>query len=330
MMDRRFTCRELEEMLDDHLAGDLSAAFEHQVTLHLAACPHCRDLVETARVARDVLAGGEDGDFTDGVLAATSGSSCERAHDLIGDLAAGRLGTLDRQLIRQHLEHCRDCEELATTWAWLAPELREMGDMIPDPAFTQQVLDRTCRARRPADVARDLVDDLVQRRLVGWWERMIRRPRFGLEMAYAATLLIVALCGWPEAPLRHVPGQALEVMQASPSITLAQLSVPAREAARVTEPARRWVWGNTGGRLVGAASGVSADWNASRDRSRPARQQAGRHADGVGRAVKQREWAQALGQMDLLRRDLGLAWRLWLNDGRSADSNADSSPNPME
>jgi len=37
----RLTCREVVELLSDHLEGALSAAARARVEAHLAACPHC-------------------------------------------------------------------------------------------------------------------------------------------------------------------------------------------------------------------------------------------------------------------------------------------------
>ncbi|MBE0566412.1 MAG: zf-HC2 domain-containing protein [Krumholzibacteria bacterium] len=70
-------------------------------------------------------------DFVRDVLARTSGSACARACGLLPDLTDGGLETLDRQLVRRHLEHCAPCRAVAVALGWLGPELAGRAELEP-------------------------------------------------------------------------------------------------------------------------------------------------------------------------------------------------------
>ncbi len=160
--------------------------------------------------------------FVRDVLSRTSGSACDRACEQLSDLMAGDLAGMDRELVQAHLEHCDPCRAVAVTLGWLEPLLPAMAEIDPGPGFTAQVLSRTTGRRAPvrADVpaipsgAAGLMD-----RVGRWWERQILRPGFAAQVAYAATVVLVLLTAVPGAPLRQVPGQALEIVQAGPTAT---------------------------------------------------------------------------------------------------------------
>ncbi|MFO7610254.1 MAG: zf-HC2 domain-containing protein [Candidatus Krumholzibacteriia bacterium] len=216
-------------------------------------------------------------DFVRDVLARTSGSACVRACGLLPDLTDGGLETLDRQLVRRHLEHCPACRAVAVTLGWLGPELAARAELDPGPDFTAAVLARTsgrtatAQARRAADLAGAGPGGLMDR-LGRWWQERVLRPGFAVQTAYAATVLLVLLTGLPMSPLRQAPQRALAVIQAGP------------EALPLAGDASRWLTARADlatarlrGELDRRVEGSGASLADRADRTAPARDAFGRH-----------------------------------------------------
>ncbi len=155
--------------------------------------------------------------FVGGVLGRTTGGACGRAAEQLSDLMDDRLEGMDRQLVQAHLEHCTDCRELAITLGWLNPLLPQMAEIQPGPEFLAGVLARTSAAAQPVVHSEHPTGLAGAMDRVGqWWAQRIIRPEFSLQVAYAATVVLVLLTSLPGSPLRGVPGQALEVVTAGP------------------------------------------------------------------------------------------------------------------
>ncbi|MBK8165168.1 MAG: zf-HC2 domain-containing protein [bacterium] len=253
--------------------------------------------------------GRRDGEgFVRNVLARTSGSPCGRAETLLPDLTDGVLADLDRQLVQAHLEHCGPCRALAVAMGWASPVLPQLAVVDPGEAFTAAVLGRTSRRQRlelaspsarPGGLA-GLMD-----RVGRWWTERILVPGFAPRVAYVATVVLVLLTSVPGAPLRGVPGAALQLMTAGPA------------ALPGTAGASRWLDAQAAqGQAVvaGQWDGVAADLQARGARSAPAREQIAAHAAAAWRNLEDRRLSEAgmegLGALDASRR----AWTLWWND----------------
>jgi hypothetical protein len=189
--------------------------------------------------------------FVRDVLARTSGSVCDRACGQLSDLMGGVLESMDRELVQAHLEHCDPCRSVAVTLGWLEPLLPAMSEIDPGPAFTARVVVQTTGQVRTTGLlpaaptgAAGLMD-----RVGGWWERQILRPGFAAQMAYAATVILVLLTSVPGAPLKGVPGKALEIVQAGPA------SSPV--IGPTLDKASGWVGGRTDKAVTAARTGVS-------------------------------------------------------------------------
>jgi hypothetical protein len=190
-------------------------------------------------------------EFVRDVLSRTSGSGCDRACRQLSDLMDGSLKGMDRELVQSHLEHCDPCRAVAVTLGWLEPLLPEMAEIDPGPAFTARVLERTtgrARVSEPLPAVPTGPAGLMDR-VGGWWDRQILRPGFAAQLAYAATLILVLLTSIPGAPLRGVPGKALEIVQAGP--TAAPVVGPALDTAS------GWVGGRTAAAVDAARAGVN-------------------------------------------------------------------------
>ena len=217
-------------------------------------------------------------EFVRDVLARTSGSACDRACGQLSDLMDGVLESMDRELVQAHLEHCDPCRSVAVTLGWMEPLLPAMAEIDPGPAFTARVVARTtgrARVQVPLSMAPTGPAGLMDR-VGGWWERQILRPGFAAQMAYAATIILVLLTAVPGAPLKGVPGKALEIVQAGP--------VAAPVIGPALDTASGWIGGRTAEAVDTARSGVNqrlertgSSLTRRSDRTAPGRQKFGTH-----------------------------------------------------
>ncbi len=311
-------CRDWEELLDDYLAGKLPPPRQRAVEEHLAACSGCRELLDTVRGNLDSLQTPAPEDLTGAILARTSGPTCPRAEERLCDLVSGALAAGEAQLVRAHLEHCRRCQALVVTLRWLLPELREMGELQPDPAFTAEVLRATAPLRRR--VERRAAWRAHRRGLAAWWRRQLLRPRFALEVAYMATVLIVALFGTPISPLQGSAPRALAVVQATPgSLGQALAGAYAELSPRIGELGRD-AWQVSGAHLTGALHSLEADLAARGTRAAPALQALRAEARSSGEALLDGELVQTIAHLRGAGRALERAWQDWR--GRAAGAAA--------
>lgn len=258
--------------------------------------------------------------FLSDVLARTSGPACGRALDLLPGLTDGELGDLDRRLVQGHLEHCPQCLAAAVVLGWLGGALDSMAVVDPGEAFTRRVLARTSGAaaieaeRRRLTGAAGLMD-----RLGRWWEERIQRPAFAMQAAYAATVVLVLLTAAPGAPLKQLPGQALELVQAGPD----ESSV----VGRALGGAGGWVESRTGAVVDtgrgGLASGwgrVRASWTARTTRTAAdrvaLRAQVGNMIDQAGRG----RLGQAGYRLWEAGKAFGSFWNHWWTSDQLADA----------
>ncbi len=161
-----------------------------------------------------------DNDFVRNVLSRTSGTACDRACEQLPGLMDGGLENIDRQLVQAHLENCPGCRSVAVILGWMQPMLTDLAELDPGSAFTKAVVSRTTDAAHPlsrAALRGETVGPLgLVERLGNWWQKQIFRPRFALEFAYVATVLLVLLTTVPGAPLKQEARSAQEMIQAGP------------------------------------------------------------------------------------------------------------------
>ncbi len=199
-------CRECRSRLDDFLTGDLPREQSEKLKSHLTGCKDCRENLAARSLPTNELHPQESLDLTAGILARTSGSACDRAHELLGDESDGALSELDRELLRSHLGHCCDCEALAAAMAWSGDLLPTMAEVDPDPAFLADVMRVTSELENAA------APDPLRERLAEWWQRLYRRPRISLELAYLGTMLLILLFALPFSPGKNAPSRALDAI----------------------------------------------------------------------------------------------------------------------
>ena len=285
-------CERWDVIVDGFLTGTLTADAETRFLDHAAHCERCGELLKL--VTADLPELGDPvvstaPDLTSSVLAVTSGPACERAEALLGRRSDGSLTERDAGLLEDHLGHCVDCTELARTLAWVLPVVGEMAEPELDLAFTYDVLRETVRyrERKRSGGFRRLGD-----RIEAWWEGQIRRPQFVMEVAFAATVVLVILFGTPLSPARETPGKALEVVKASPEWALERAS----EALGV---------------VGGLIEDVNTDISARRNRTAPDRSDIKRHGQELGSSLLSAEFEDASTELGVVRDDIEKMWRNW-------------------
>lgn len=302
-------CRELERLLEDFLGGNLTADLNQAAAEHVAVCPACAELISLVKKNRDALVEVDGPELTTAILDRTSGSPCGRAQELLSDLVQDRLAGDDSFLVRQHLQHCRECAALEQTLAWLVPLLPSLGQVEPDPSFTTAVLGATSRRRFP----RPTLDELGER-WRAWWQGVLARPRFALEAAYIGTMLVVLLCGTPLSPLREVPTRALQLVQAGPTQMVSVFSPDSPtllgELGRLGDSA----WQATGGRADQAARRLGAGLQSRWQRTRTARDGLRDHSRQLGRSVLSLDLVGTTLQLRAMGNDCRNLWRSWRGD----------------
>ena len=148
----------LADLLETHAAERLVTAARKHLT-------DCEDCVELWKTVQPNPKSDLDRKLTHSILKETSGLPCERVRTILGQAADP-----DQEIVSLHMSHCSDCRLWALWMAW-----QKRSPTVPD---------------RPGAIR-------YGRRLVELFERSLRRPRFGLEAAYAGTLLFFLLLSSP-------------------------------------------------------------------------------------------------------------------------------------
>lgn len=173
----RFFQENLDLLLQDQLSQDMKRAMED----HLTNCLSCIDLTSSGL--------GLTSDLSEEILQKTIGSPCGQAESALG-LGFSLLEPVEASLLEGHLAHCESCSHMENALDLLHQTLPDLRDMDPGPLFTQQVL----RATLPRETG------------LAKWGRiatgLLARPRFAMELAYVAALLVFLIwkaVGLPQA-----------------------------------------------------------------------------------------------------------------------------------
>jgi|WetSurMetagenome_2_1015567.scaffolds.fasta_scaffold34805_1 hypothetical protein len=186
----------LADFLDNNLsAEDLAAALDH-----VERCAECRKLLEIARGGVDILPARVRQDFSNSVLARTSGAACSRVEPALWEFVEKRSVSDDADLIAMHLEHCPACSSIAAETALLQELLPAMALIDPGESFTESVVGFTRMLPRPRPP--------LKARFQTWWQGMVQRPLFSLEAAYVATLFMFFIFS-PVLPFRGMAIQKI-------------------------------------------------------------------------------------------------------------------------
>jgi predicted anti-sigma-YlaC factor YlaD len=200
-------CRITQARLQDFLEGSLSAAERLEIAWHLEGCAECAALAAFMSTEPPV---DEAPDLAAVVLERTSGSACDRAHEILCDAVDGELDDVDSELLTLHLESCDGCAELSVALERLREDLPAMAEIEPAAGFTEQVLAATLPRRR------DRWAGLAARWARGW-ASLLARPRIAWEAGYVgavAVWLVISVLGPPfeAASLRPAVASPVKVI----------------------------------------------------------------------------------------------------------------------
>ena len=156
-------CPGFETLLADLLEAQPSDQLVAGARAHVVDCKDCAELWETVQTE---LNPEPDSELTRSILMETSGLPCGEIRAVLG----GTTSTQSQESMSLHMSHCSNCRLWALWMAWQSA---------------------------PSALPENPASPKLGPRIVSLFERLLRRPRFGLEAAYAGTLLFFLLLGGP-------------------------------------------------------------------------------------------------------------------------------------
>jgi len=204
----KLDCPTLLDRLEAFLDGRLDDGERRAVERHLADCGDCRALTHRLCETPGTRVLEPPGDLIRSVLVETTGPVCASAREELCDWIDGELDAFDGELVRSHVAGCEECRVLVRCLTTLSADLPLLAELEPDPAFVDDVLERTLPSR--SSRARWAA------RFAAGWQRIVQRPRFAFEGAYLGAIVLLLLVGIPNAPLAGVPRKALDLASLNP------------------------------------------------------------------------------------------------------------------
>ncbi len=198
-------CTRFGDLLADFLDQSLSVEDSAAAHDHLSRCLECRTLLQIVRDGVNILPMEEPEQFSDLVLARTSGAACPRVESCLWDFVAGEQASDEMDLVIMHLRHCPACKSMAAKMGLLRETLPAMSDIDPGESFAISVVGHIRSMRRP--------QPSFKARFHAWWQCMVQRPLFSLEVAYIATLLMFFVFS-PVLPFREMAVQTIPAVWA--------------------------------------------------------------------------------------------------------------------
>jgi hypothetical protein len=211
----------------------------------------------------------------------------------------GSLGTLDRQLLEQHMEHCSRCKAIFETIRHVLPVLGEMGELEPGKLFTREVI-------RVTSQVPGMETGWIER-LRRWWGDQLAKPIVQWEAAYVGALLLVVTFGTPGSPLKGLPSHAAASFHRA-AITM----IPGEPLERVTNRMASLgedVWDATGGWVIDVKMSLGDEISIYRQRIEPHREAFRRQAELFSDAVKEKDIVQAALHLGEMQSNLQRMWR---------------------
>lgn len=153
---------------------------------HHEACADCREWLASFQRGLEQAAG--DAAFAPALLERLGHDPCTRARHASAAGLDEPVTNVEQRLVAAHLTTCPECRLVIEAMPVALAALPALADLDPGPGFTAHVLAAT--SRRP----------LPGRALDRWrhrWDRLVDRPRFAIEGAYALSLCLLLVTGNP-------------------------------------------------------------------------------------------------------------------------------------
>lgn len=194
-------CPDFEILLFRGLDRAIAADDRQGMLAHERSCLRCRRLASLVRGHREPDTTELADTFLAGVMASTAGRPCEQARRLM--TSDEGVAPDDTELLALHLETCADCAAVSRVLARVGRDLPALAEGSPGEAFVASVMMATLGAREP-----------VRDNHHGWLRRvasrLIARPRFAAEFAYAVTASALLVFGLPSPSTSWLPARALD------------------------------------------------------------------------------------------------------------------------
>lgn len=295
----RDLCRQFESRLDAFVAGALPTDEHRLLRDHADTCSRCAALLGVVLDPPPEAGSG----LVAAVLETTSGSGCRAAHSLLCDWTDGRLAATDSALVEDHLRHCPGCTSLAAALQRLTDDLPRLAEHAADVRFVDDVL----RLTSAAATARTATPGWRQRLRQGW-ESLSQRPRFAWEVAWLGTAILVLLVGTPQSPLRHMPQDALAIVQTDPTAVGRALHQPMERTWEWMRDDVEGTWEATGGRVVEGIATRRDEWGDRHPRAQESWQSLQQHMPTLRQSIADGNLAQASWVLTEIGGDIKNLW----------------------
>ena len=195
-------CRRFLIGVEAFIGGTLSADDQVAADRHLAGCPRCLEMVAVIGTDLEFLSEEPPAGLAESILKRTSGRPCDTALERIGNYVDAELGSVDRDLVKGHLDHCGECAGVAVVMTRLADDLPGFAELEPDAGFANAVMAKTVTREPAGSQARE-----------PWWQGVLGRSRVAWEAGYVGAIVLWLAFGASWAPLRATSERALIVVQ---------------------------------------------------------------------------------------------------------------------
>ncbi|MCD4653506.1 zf-HC2 domain-containing protein [bacterium] len=187
-------CTSIMILIEKFLVNDLDSADQSRLMDHLASCEICNAVFSHKMISEAKQDSTGFQDMTAEILKKTTGSVCSEAeieicreYDCQGE---NIITDQTNPLLRQHLNNCSDCMELAQALPRTINALKTETIWEPDDQFVPDIMANTTKTTWGFALA-------LGRRIKTQTDNLIlTRPRIALESAYIFTLIFVLLFHW--------------------------------------------------------------------------------------------------------------------------------------
>lgn len=285
-------CRNCHNRLQDLLEGKLAGAVRREVDAHLEGCADCREMLELMGLGPAAQSGA---DVAAEVLRRTSGSPCERAHEILCDHADGALENGDTELLTLHMARCAGCAALSRALMRLPEDLAPMAELVPGEDFVGGVL-AAIRPRPSRWVG-------IAASWVASWNALLARPRLAWEAGYIGAVAMWFVWGALGTPISAAAARDL----AAPTTVVRAVG------DQVTNLGQQ-AWAVSGGKGLEAFGGVTTDLATRYERTEPARFDLQLHGSRLKTAALELDVQESRKAFKELKWDARFIWERFVSE----------------
>ncbi|NKB33445.1 MAG: hypothetical protein GKR91_10140 [Pseudomonadales bacterium] len=201
-------CEKFKTVIKEFIAGELSETEHEHCGNHIAECESCLTLwsalVESELDHSIKLKAG----FSQSILQDVGLDACQQSEAMLCDYLELKLDPLQTELLKNHLQDCENCQATQVSLQILDAELGALAEISPSPNFIKLVLAQTLEVEPAESILKRLTGIDFQALFV----QLMRRPRFPIEAAFAATVLWTSFFGVPTGIVFSAQADALPLV----------------------------------------------------------------------------------------------------------------------